>query len=134
MSETPSQEPAAATPVTSGVTSDALYSMMACLDPAAGAPPRDMALAHLRAVGLPIGRAYPHVYRLPVFQTRDFGPRLRDQAKGLPDYRATSCPNAEHIADTALALPHRLLLGGPRELDRAADLLASAWVGEDAPR
>ena len=106
-------------PADERITRSAYYLYLFRYDPAGfGGLARDEFAKALQAEGIP---AYPGagslVYRSPLFQvTRENSAALRLADRPI-DYRQTRCPEAERLAEEALYLPHRVLMGSEAECD-----------------
>lgn len=69
----------------------------------------------LAAEGIAVGRPYPSVSKLEMFQTGNFAPRLRRMAPDI-DYKAVQLPGAEQVEARSVWLHHPTLLGDPDDV------------------
>lgn len=73
--------------------------------------------------GVPVGRCYPSLNTLELFERRAFAPRLRQSAPAI-DYGSVRAPNAERAAQATVWLDHRLLLADPDDVGDVAVAIA----------
>jgi dTDP-4-amino-4,6-dideoxygalactose transaminase len=106
-------------PADERISRSAFYLYLFRYDPAGfGGLPRDEFAAALQAEGIP---AFPGagslVYRSPLFDVNRENTAALRLAERPIDYRQTRCPGAERLAEEALYIPHRVLMGGQAECE-----------------
>jgi dTDP-4-amino-4,6-dideoxygalactose transaminase len=111
-------------PADDRITRSAQYLYLLRYDPKGfGGLSRDEFAKAMQAEGVPfIAGAGSLVYRNPLFSaTVENSPALRLADRPI-DYRQTHCPQAEKLAEEAIYVPHRVLMGGESEI---ADVVAA---------
>ena len=75
----------------------------------------------LAAEGIALGRPYPSVAKLELFEAGNFAPRLREMAPNI-DYKALNLPGAERVEARSVWFHHPTLLGDEGDV---ADIVAA---------
>jgi dTDP-4-amino-4,6-dideoxygalactose transaminase len=84
---------------------------------------RSFFLKSLVAEGVPCNAAtYPAIHRTPLFRNRTFCSSGKSMSHDFgnhpfPDYASLSLPNAERIQDSAVFIPHQVLLGDTKQIE-----------------
>lgn len=86
--------------------------------------------AALEAEGILLGRPYPRISKLALFERADFAPRLRKMAPDI-DYATLHLPGAEQVEANTVWLHHPTLLG--EEADVADIIEAIERIRANAP-